>query len=148
VLGLQDATGGDDVFRHLVLARIIEPVSKLDSLRVLEEAGITPTSYSDGGCASLWPRTGAPGRYQSSLGYEPYDALLWRLELSRAGVVTSADRTGPISLCRLRLPVSPDCAVSGLQIGLQVSTRLIYGSLHFPCPGVCYRAAEIMSRRA
>jgi hypothetical protein len=45
VLGLEDAAGGDEVFRHLVLARIIEPVSKLDSLRVLDEAGMTPTSY-------------------------------------------------------------------------------------------------------
>jgi hypothetical protein len=33
------------VFRQLVLARIIEPTSKLDSLRVLEEAGISPASY-------------------------------------------------------------------------------------------------------
>jgi hypothetical protein len=39
VLGFEDAAGGDEVFRHLVLARIIEPSSKLDSLRVLEEAG-------------------------------------------------------------------------------------------------------------
>jgi hypothetical protein len=38
-LGLDAAAGGDEVFRHLVLARIIEPSSKLDSLRVLEEAG-------------------------------------------------------------------------------------------------------------
>ena len=45
VLGFEDAAGGDEVFRHLVLARIIEPVSKLDSLRVLEEAGIPPVSY-------------------------------------------------------------------------------------------------------
>jgi len=45
VLGLEGAAGGDDVFRHLVLARIIEPSSKLDSLRVLEEAGVTPASY-------------------------------------------------------------------------------------------------------
>jgi hypothetical protein len=40
VLGLEDAAAGDEVFRHLVLARIIETVSKLDSLRVLEEAGL------------------------------------------------------------------------------------------------------------
>ena len=33
------------MFRQLVLARIIEPVSKLDSLRVLDEAGVTPASY-------------------------------------------------------------------------------------------------------
>jgi hypothetical protein len=45
VLGLEDAAGGDEVFRHLVLARIIEPSSKLDSLRVLDEAGVTPASY-------------------------------------------------------------------------------------------------------
>jgi hypothetical protein len=46
VLGLRDAAGGDEVFGHLVLARIIEPSSKLDSLRVLEEAGVTPASYA------------------------------------------------------------------------------------------------------
>jgi Transposase DDE domain len=45
VLGFEDAAGGDEVFRHLVLARIIEPSSKLDSLRVLDEAGATPASY-------------------------------------------------------------------------------------------------------
>ena len=42
---LSRAAGGDEVFRQLVLARIIEPVSKLDSLRVLEEAGVAPASY-------------------------------------------------------------------------------------------------------
>ena len=46
VLGLDEAAGGDEVFRQLVLARIIEPVSKLDSLRVLEEAGEAPPSYA------------------------------------------------------------------------------------------------------
>jgi hypothetical protein len=46
VLGLEDAAGGDDVFRQMVLARIIEPASKLDSLRVLEEAGIAAASYA------------------------------------------------------------------------------------------------------
>ena len=45
-LGFGRAASGDEVFRQLVLARIIEPVSKLDSLRVLEEAGITPVSYA------------------------------------------------------------------------------------------------------
>jgi hypothetical protein len=44
-LGFADAADGDEVFRHLVLARIIEPTSKLDSLRVLEEVGVTPMSY-------------------------------------------------------------------------------------------------------
>ncbi len=45
VLGFDQASAGDEVFRALVLARIIEPASKLDSLRVLEEAGEAVTSY-------------------------------------------------------------------------------------------------------
>jgi len=45
VLGFAAATGGDAVFRDLVVARVIEPVSKLDSLRVLEEAGLAPPPY-------------------------------------------------------------------------------------------------------
>jgi len=46
VLGFGRAAGGDEVFRQLVLARIIEPTSKLDALRVLEEAGLAPPSYA------------------------------------------------------------------------------------------------------
>ena len=45
VLGFTAAAGGDEVFFQLVAARVIEPVSKLDSLRVLEEAGVAPVSY-------------------------------------------------------------------------------------------------------
>ena len=45
VLGFDVAARGDEVFRGLVLARIIEPVSKLSSLRVLEEAGVAAASY-------------------------------------------------------------------------------------------------------
>jgi hypothetical protein len=33
------------VVRQLVLARAIEPVSKLDSIRVLEEVGVASASY-------------------------------------------------------------------------------------------------------
>jgi hypothetical protein len=44
-LGFPQATGHDEVFRQLVLARIIEPASKQDSLRVLEEAGAVAPSY-------------------------------------------------------------------------------------------------------
>jgi hypothetical protein len=46
VLGFDAAAGADEVFRALVLARIIEPTSKLDSLRVLDEIGISPPSYA------------------------------------------------------------------------------------------------------
>jgi hypothetical protein len=45
-LGLRRAAAGDAVFADLVTARIIEPASKLDSLRVLEEAGVAPASYA------------------------------------------------------------------------------------------------------
>jgi hypothetical protein len=45
VLGSGRAAGGDEVFAQLVLARIIEPTSKLDAARVLEEAGLVPVSY-------------------------------------------------------------------------------------------------------
>jgi hypothetical protein len=45
VLGFDAAVGGDAVFRDLVLARIIEPTSKADPLRVLTEAGIETVDY-------------------------------------------------------------------------------------------------------
>jgi hypothetical protein len=45
VLGLDAAAGGDEVFFQLAAARVIEPVSKLDSARVLEEAGVASAPY-------------------------------------------------------------------------------------------------------
>jgi hypothetical protein len=59
VLGFADAADGDEVFRQLVLTRIIEPASKLDNLRALEEAGLVPPSYAtvkrrkSGGCLPM-----------------------------------------------------------------------------------------------
>ena len=46
VLGFESATKGDTVFRDLVLARIIEPASKLDTARVLREVGVQAASYA------------------------------------------------------------------------------------------------------
>jgi len=46
VLGFDAAVDGDAVFRDLVLARIIEPTSKADSLRVLDETGMAGSSSS------------------------------------------------------------------------------------------------------
>jgi hypothetical protein len=46
VLGLDVARRHDEVFAQLVFARIIEPTSKLDSLRVLEEVGQAGPSYA------------------------------------------------------------------------------------------------------
>lgn len=45
-LGLGDVAGADDVFRLLVLARIIEPTSKVDMPRVLGEVGVDAVSYA------------------------------------------------------------------------------------------------------
>jgi hypothetical protein len=44
-LGSDSATGGDEVFRDLVLAPIVEPISKADSLRVLAEIGVAAIDY-------------------------------------------------------------------------------------------------------
>jgi hypothetical protein len=73
------AAGGDDVFRHLVLARIIEPSSKLDSLRVLEVAGVAPAS-----CRTLKRRLPACAEEA------------WRQRLSE--VCAAHPRLGPASL--------------------------------------------------
>ena len=45
VLGFDHVLDGDEVLRDLVLARIIEPTSKADAVRVLTETGIDSTSY-------------------------------------------------------------------------------------------------------
>jgi hypothetical protein len=41
-LGFDQAAGGDEVLRQLVLARIIEPTSQRDGLRALAEASGRP----------------------------------------------------------------------------------------------------------
>ena len=45
-LGFEKVSAADEVFRSLVFARIIEPTSKLDSLRVMNEVGIQSPSYA------------------------------------------------------------------------------------------------------
>ncbi len=45
VLGFDAAAGGDEVFCDLVAARIIEPTSKVDALRVLSETGVESPAY-------------------------------------------------------------------------------------------------------
>lgn len=45
VLGFDQACAGDEVFRGLVLGRIIFPTSKLDTIRVLDEVGVPMASY-------------------------------------------------------------------------------------------------------
>jgi hypothetical protein len=79
VLGFAGAAGGDEVFAQLVLARIIEPTSKLDSPRVLEEAGAEAASYR-----TITRRLRAYARDS------------WRQQLSAACAVHA--RLGPASL--------------------------------------------------
>ena len=60
-LGLDRAAGGDEVFRDLVLARIVEPTSKVDSLRVLAEqngceVGVCGRSQDPGACCGVLRR--------------------------------------------------------------------------------------------
>lgn len=45
-LGFDAATDGDEVFEHLVMARIVHPGSKLDSIETLAEIGISSASYA------------------------------------------------------------------------------------------------------
>ena len=46
IVGFEAVSKGDTVFRDLVLARIIEPTSKIDAERVLSEVGIEAASYA------------------------------------------------------------------------------------------------------
>ncbi|BBY56941.1 IS1634 family transposase [Mycolicibacterium sarraceniae] len=46
IVGFEVAAKGDNVFRDLVLARIIEPTSKIDAERVLNEVGVPAASYA------------------------------------------------------------------------------------------------------
>jgi hypothetical protein len=78
-LGFESATKSDNVFRDLVLARIIEPTSKIDAERVLAEVGLSPASYAT--VKRRLPRYAKPG---------------WRQAL--AAVSAAHARLGPASL--------------------------------------------------
>lgn len=61
MLGFDRATGGDKVFRDLVLARLIEPTSKADSVRVIDEGAGAGVPHHDAEAARLRHREVAPG---------------------------------------------------------------------------------------
>jgi hypothetical protein len=46
IVGFESAAKRNNVFRDLVLARIIEPTSKIDAERVHSEVGVAPTPYA------------------------------------------------------------------------------------------------------
>jgi hypothetical protein len=112
VLGLDRAAGGDEVFRDLVLARIIEPVSKLDSLRVLEEAGVAAASYrtvkrrlaayaKDSWRRPNWSSKSPGARYTSSTGarltFMPTPARVWPAPVPAS--VASAEGSAEAPIC-------------------------------------------------
>jgi hypothetical protein len=78
-LGFESAAKSDNVFRDLVLARNIEPTSKIDAERVLTEVGLSPASYAT--VKRRLPRYARPG---------------WRQAL--AAVSAAHARLGPASL--------------------------------------------------
>jgi len=89
VLGFDQASGGDEVFAQLVLARIIEPVSKLDSLRVLEEAGL----------AGLHTKLSQLGHRSRSVGGFPGSP---RLALRRSSSISPTRNGRPRPHCSAR----------------------------------------------
>jgi Transposase DDE domain len=80
LLGFERAAGGDSVFRDLVVARIIEPASKMDTPRVLEEVGVACASYP-----TIKRRLAI------------YAQQEWRSRLARACAVHAG--LGPATLC-------------------------------------------------
>src|SRR5699024_10717319 len=72
---------GDEVFKKLVLARVIEPVSKADTIRVLTETGVTPP-----GLRTIW---------RSLARCQERD---WRQTVTEAAY-RHATQDGPLRLC-------------------------------------------------
>lgn len=96
-LGFAVAAGGDEVFRDLVLARIIEPTSKQDSLRVLGEVGVDPAS-----CPTLNRRLPA------------YADPAWRRRLAAACAAHAA--LGPASLVLYDVSVRHEALVVRVEV--------------------------------
>jgi hypothetical protein len=85
-LGFESAAKSDNVFRDLVLARIIEPTSKIDAERVLTEVGLSPASYAT--VKRRLPRYAKPGWRQALAAVSAAHA---RLGASEPGVVRRLD---------------------------------------------------------
>lgn len=102
LLGFAAAAGRDEVFRQLVLARIVEPTSKQDSLRVLEEVGVPAPSYPTVNrrlpvyADPAWrQRLAAACAQHAALG--PASLVLYDVSVRREALVVRAEVRG---LCR------------------------------------------------
>jgi len=119
-LGFDRALDSDEVLRDLVLARIIEPSSKADALRVLAETGVESVSYRtvkrrlpliakpvvrhalSEACAAR-AGLGSASDYQACSDKEPDP--LQRREFFRSGVHPRSDYPA--------LPAYPGCPAAG-----------------------------------
>jgi hypothetical protein len=82
---LDAAADADEVSRRLVLVMMIEPASKLDSVRVLEEAGITPRRRERGGGPSAVGGRAIDGYQQDREWAAAHDANIRAQSLPRLG---------------------------------------------------------------
>jgi len=94
------AAGGDEVFRALVLTRIIEPTSKLDSLRVLAETVLVrrPTRRSSVDCPVTESPCGArtsPPRARKHAALGPASLVLYDVSVRHEALVCSSGGERP-----------------------------------------------------
>lgn len=108
VLGFDVVAKGDNVFRDLVLARIIEPTSKVDAGRVLDEVGVEAASYASRPyilslpiSAIIKPAPSVPQRCRLKLVRRPNGHPL-------DGIVTPMPEPSLLSVLRERALLSPN----------------------------------------
>ena len=91
-LGFDAVAGADVVFEQLVTARIIEPTSKQDAARVLEEAGVAAVSYPTvkrrlPGYATAEFRNGLSGACAARADLSPSALLLYDVTVRHEALV-------------------------------------------------------------
>lgn len=97
VLGFDRVLDGDEVLRDLVLARIIEPTSNAEALRVLAETGVNSTSYRT--VKRRLPIIAKHGVHQAFLA-ACVEHLQERAECFVDGFARGPDQLGDLSLVR------------------------------------------------
>jgi hypothetical protein len=105
-MGFDTVTGGDAVFEQLVTARVIEPTSKRDASRVLEEAGVLASSYPTlkrrlPGYATPGFRAGLSGACAARAALGPSALVLYDVTVRHEALVA---RAGVRDHCRSLLP--------------------------------------------
>ena len=98
-LGFESATKSDNVFRDLVLARIIEPTSKIDAERVLTESVSVPRRMprSSGACRVMPNPAGAKRWLRSAQRMRDWGQRAWCCSTSRRCTSRPMPATGSVS---------------------------------------------------